>query len=90
MRRYSETAGGAISAPLVVISRSFPKRLPDMGNSVFLSYAGFDLFLELRWTRQVMSRLTYLWNGMAFLGLKTAKIAQNGPVKPVSVCVRLS
>jgi hypothetical protein len=51
-------ADGALSAPAVTISRSFLRRLPDMDISVFLSYSGFNYFLEIRWTRQFMSRLT--------------------------------
>jgi hypothetical protein len=89
MRRYLETADGALSVPDVAISRSFPKRLPDMGISVFLSYAGFDLFLELRETRHRVSRLTYVWNGIAFLSPKTAKIAKNEHVKLVFLCACL-
>jgi len=41
-----------------------------MGISVFLSYSGFNYFLEIRWTRHsyVASHVTLEWNG--FFGEK--------------------
>ncbi len=36
-----------------------------------------------------MSRLTYVWNGIAFLSPKTGKIAKNEREKPVFECESL-
>ena len=59
MQGYLETTDGALSVPDVAISRSFPQIFPYLGITVFFSYAGFDLFLELRWTRHATRSLNF-------------------------------
>ena len=66
MRRYLETADGALSAPAVTISRSFPQEIARYGYLRFLELFWIQLFSwdTLDATIHVASNVSLEWNGV--------------------------